>query len=267
VRQNLFSGSGFLAYYLLKSVSPMRGRARQHRSVAGLECNFKNNAGLVATGLFDQIAKIYGELIMRYSVFSKMRLPMYVLALSFLVVSVPQEVRADKLSAPQAMVQKISDRMQQALKGKPSSSRAYGLVNKIIVPYINFNMVAKRALGKTYWGKASAGQRSRFVSQFKKLLVRTYSSAFASYNTWDMQQLGTKKSGKSVAVKTRVSPAGTSSVSVTYLMYGSGSSWKVYDIYISGVSLAKSHSASFQGIVKTSGMEGLIKQLGSMNKG
>lgn len=202
---------------------------------------------------------------MESSVFHKMRLPVYLLAFSFLVLALPQQARCEKLSAPQALVQKISDRMQQALKGKPSPSRVYSLVNNIIVPYINFNMVAKRALGKAYWDKASSGQRSRFTAQFKKLLVRTYGSAFASYRNWKMQHLGTKGSGKSVAVNTRVTPSGASAVNVNYLMYSSGGGWRVYDIYISGVSLAKSHSASFQGIVRSSGMEGLIKRLRAMN--
>jgi phospholipid transport system substrate-binding protein len=123
-------------------------------------------------------------------------------------------------------------------------------------------MVAKRALGKAIWNKASSGQRSRFTAQFRKMLIRTYSSAFASYNSWTMKHLGTKRSGKSVAVKTRVTPSGAGAVNVSYLMY----SGKFYDIYISGVSLAKSHSASFQGIVRSSGMEGLIKRLRAMNK-
>ncbi|MEJ2529582.1 MAG: ABC transporter substrate-binding protein, partial [Gammaproteobacteria bacterium] len=82
---------------------------------------------------------------------------------------------------------------------------------------------------------------------------------------WKMQHLGTRGSGKAVAVSTRVTPSGASSVNVSYLMYRSGGSWRVYDIYISGVSLAKSHSASFQGIARSSGMEGLIKRLQAMN--
>jgi phospholipid transport system substrate-binding protein len=172
-----------------------------------------------------------------------------------------QEVSAAKLNASQAKIQKISDRMQNALKGKPSASRVYGIVNSIIVPYVNFNMAAKRALGKRYWNKASSSQRSRFIAQFKKMLIRTYGSAFASYNSWTMKHLGTKTSGSSVAVKTKVTPSGSGPVSVSYLMYRG----KVYDIYISGVSLAKSHSASFQGIVRSSGMEGLIKRLRAMN--
>lgn len=199
---------------------------------------------------------------MEFSLLQKRRLPTYLLAFAFLVVLFPQqEVAAAKLTASQAKIQNISDRMQKALKGKPSSSRVYGIVNRIIVPYVNFNMAAKRALGKTYWNKASSSQRSRFTAQFKKMMVRTYGSAFASYNSWTMKHLGTKSSGKSVAVKTRVTPSGSGAVSVNYLMYGG----KVYDIYISGVSLAKSHSASFQGIVRSSGMEGLIKRLKVMN--
>ncbi len=202
---------------------------------------------------------------MELSESNKLRLPVYFLGLFFLVLILPQQAWSEKLTPPQAMVQKISDRMQGALKGKPSPSRVYSLVNSIIVPYINFNLVAKRALGNTYWNKASSGQRSRFTAQFKKLLVRTYGSAFASYNNWTMQHLGTKGSGKSVAVNTRVSPAGASSVNVSYLMYRGGGGWRVYDIYISGVSLAKSHSASFQGIARSKGMEALIKRIQAMN--
>jgi phospholipid transport system substrate-binding protein len=199
---------------------------------------------------------------MEFSLVQKRRLPIYLLALAFLGFVLPQQALAEKLSAPQATVQKISDRMQSALKGKTSPARAYTLVNKIIAPYVNFNMVAKRALGKAIWNKASSSQRSRFTAQFRKMLIRTYSSAFASYNSWTMKHLGTKRSGKSVAVKTRVTPSGAGAVNVSYLMY----SGKFYDIYISGVSLAKSHSASFQGIVRSSGMEGLIKRLRAMNK-
>jgi phospholipid transport system substrate-binding protein len=198
--------------------------------------------------------------------FTKIRWPLHLTALLFMVMVLPQSASAEKLTAPQAVVQKISERMQKALKGKPKTSRVYGLVNRIIVPYVNFNMVSKRALGKAYWNKASSGQRRRFSSQFKKVLVRTYGSAFASYNNWEMQHLGTKSSGKSVAVSTRVTPSGSSSVNVSYLMYRGGGGWRVYDIYIAGVSLAKSHSASFQRIVKTSGMEGLIKRLSAMNR-
>jgi phospholipid transport system substrate-binding protein len=203
-----------------------------------------------------------GETIMEFSLLQKRRLPIYLLALTFLVLILPQQaVAAAKLNASQAKIQQISDRMQKALKGKPSSSQVYGIVNRIIVPYVNFNMAAKRALGRTYWNKASSSQRSRFTAQFKKMLIRTYGSAFASYNSWTMKHLGTKSSGKSVAVKTRVSPSGAGAVNVIYLMYRG----KVYDINISGVSLAKSHSASFQGIARSSGMEGLIKRLKAMN--
>lgn len=205
---------------------------------------------------------------MELSVITKKRLAIHLVVLFFLVLILPQEAWTKQLTAPQAVIQKLSDRMQRALKGKPSKSRVYGLVNKILVPYINFRMVSKRALGKKYWNKASSGQKRRFASQFKRLLVRTYGAAFSSYNSWKMQQLPmkSKSSGRSVAVRTRVTPSGAGSVNVVYLMYRGKGGWRAYDIIISGVSLAKSHTASFQRIVKRSGMEGLIKKLSAMNR-
>jgi phospholipid transport system substrate-binding protein len=208
---------------------------------------------------------------MEFSTLAKPRVPVFLAALFLLLLTLPapREAAAAKLSAPQAVIQKLSDRMQRSLKGKPSPGRVYSLVNKILVPYINFHMVSKRALGSKYWNKASSGQRSRFASQFKRMLVRTYGSAFSSYNSWTMKHLpmSSKKSGKSVAVRTRVTPSGTSSVDVVYLMYRGKGGWRAYDIIISGVSLAKSHTASFQGIIRRSGMEGLIKELAAMNRG
>ncbi len=206
---------------------------------------------------------------MELSTLTKSRLPIHLVALFFLLLILPvqQEVHAGKLSAPQAVIQKLSDRMQRALKGKTSPGRAYSLVNRILVPHVNFHMVSKRALGKRYWNKASSSQKSRFSAQFKKMLVRTYGTVFSSYNSWKMKHLGTKGKGKSVAVRTRVKPSGAGAVSVVYLMYRGKGGWRAYDIIISGVSLAKSHTASFQGIIKRKGMEGLIKEMAAMNRG
>lgn len=202
---------------------------------------------------------------MELSTVKKTRLPLYLTVLIILALTLPQMVWSKPLTPPQAVIQKLSDRMQRALKGKPSSGRVYSLVNQILVPYINFHMVSKRALGNKYWNKASSGQRSRYTSQFKVMLVRTYGAAFASYNSWEMQHLGAKSSGRTVVVRTRVTPSGTSSANVVYLMYRGKGGWRAYDIIISGVSLAKSHTASFQRIVRSKGMEGLIKRLADMN--
>ncbi len=203
---------------------------------------------------------------MELSAVKKTGLPLYLTMLIILALALPQMAVSSTLTPPQAVVQKLSDRMQRALKGKPSPARVYSLVNQILVPYINFHMVSQRALGKKYWNKATSGQRSRFTSQFKRMLVRTYGTAFSSFNSWQMQHTGARKSGRTVAVSTRVTPSGTSSVNVVYLMYQGKGGWRAYDIIIAGVSLAKSHSASFQGIVRSEGMEGLIKRLGAMNR-
>lgn len=208
---------------------------------------------------------------MELSACTKVRWPLQLTAWLFLVVVLPQPALAQKLTAPQEVIQRVSDRLQTVLKQNKNSiksnpGRVYGLVDQILSPHINFHRVSYLALGKN-WKAASSGQRSRFSAQFKRLLIRTYATAFIEFNDWGIKHVPMSLNGseKDVTVRTKVSRSGASSVAVEYRMYGGKGGWKIYDVKIDGISLVTNYRNSFNMEIQRGGMEGLIKRLTAMN--
>ena len=58
--------------------------------------------------------------------------------------------------------------------------RLYQLVDEIVLPHFDFERMSRWVLGK-YWRRASAEQQSRFVAEFRSLLVRTYAKSLSEY--------------------------------------------------------------------------------------
>jgi phospholipid transport system substrate-binding protein len=117
------------------------------------------------------------------------------------------------------------------------------------------------------WRRASPEQREQLVREFKTLLVRTYSSALAAYRDQviDFKPLRAKSDDAQVTVRSEVRQPGAQAVSIDYEMEKTASGWKVYDVKISGASLAATYRDIFAEEVRNHGIEGLIDSLSSKN--
>src|SRR5258708_3639394 len=114
---------------------------------------------------------------------------------------------------------------------------------------------------------ASPDQREQLVREFKPLLVRTYSSALAAYRDQliEFKPLRARPGDPQVTVKSEVRQSGAQAVSIDYEMEKTASGWKVYDVKISGASLAATYRDVFAEEVRNHGIEGLIDSLSSKN--
>lgn len=171
---------------------------------------------------------------------------------------------------PLELVQDTSSRMLTALSSereaiKKDSSRLYDLVSTIVLPYFDFERMSQWVLGK-YWRTATPEQRTRFVEQFRGLLVRTYGTALSQYADEKIIYLPFAGDIKapSVTVRTEIEQAG-STIPISYSMYKTRDGWKVYDVAISGVSLVTNYRSSFGNIIRDEGMDSLIRQLVEKN--
>jgi phospholipid transport system substrate-binding protein len=63
----------------------------------------------------------------------------------------------------------------------------------------------------------------------------------------------------------RVLQPGTQPVTLDYSMEKTGSGWKVYDVMVGGVSLVANYRTEFANTVRSSGIDGLIKDLKRKN--
>jgi phospholipid transport system substrate-binding protein len=147
-----------------------------------------------------------------------------------------------------------------------NTAKAIALVEAKVLSDFDFTRMTALALGKE-WRKATPDQQSVLTSEFRTLLVRTYSRALTSYKNQPIDFKPTKMTGDEteVTVRTEIKQPGTPAVSIDYAMEKSESTWKVYDITVGGISLVMSFRDQFGQEVLNGGIDGLIRTLHAKN--
>jgi phospholipid transport system substrate-binding protein len=141
------------------------------------------------------------------------------------------------------------------------------LIEVKVLPHFNFAGMTAMAVGQN-WKQANAEQKKRLTEEFKTLLVRTYASALAAYGDqkFEFRPLRSKPTDTDVTVNVRVLQAGAQPVTLDYDMEKTAAGWKVYNVYVAGVSLVQNYRTDFANQVRDGGIDGLIKTLQSKNK-
>ena len=142
------------------------------------------------------------------------------------------------------------------------------LVDAKVLPHFNFERMTKLAVGRS-WRTATPEQKQALMSEFRILLVRTYTKAFTSFRdqTVEIKPFKLDPAATDVTVKTAiVKPGGQQPILVDYDMEKTPDGWKVYDLTVEGVSLVTSYRGSFAEQIQQSGIDGLIKTLAEKNK-
>lgn len=99
------------------------------------------------------------------------------LALALTAWSLP----AAAAEAPDALVKRIATEVMDAIKADPAIqagdvNKIAALVDSKIMPNVNFTRMTASAVGR-HWRQATPEQQKRLETEFKSLLVRTYSGA------------------------------------------------------------------------------------------
>jgi phospholipid transport system substrate-binding protein len=173
---------------------------------------------------------------------------------------------------PDALVKAISDDVIAAIKrdkdiqsGNPAKIAA--LVEAKILPHFDFAHTTRIAMGPN-WRRATPEQQDRLTSEFRALLVRTYSTALVTYRDQrvDVKPLRARPGDTQVTVRTEIRQSGAQPMSIDYEMEKTPEGWKVFDIRIAGASLAATYRDTFAETVRNSGVDGLIELLSGKNR-
>ena len=172
--------------------------------------------------------------------------------------------------APDVLVKNVTlevvDILQKDKEIKGDRKKVIALIETKVLPHFNFQAMTASAVGRN-WDKANAEQKARLMEEFKTLLVRTYSSAIASYSDqkFDFRPLRAKPTDTDVTVNVRVLQSGAQPVTIDYDMEKRPGGWKVWDVRVAGISLVANYRTEFDNQVREAGIEGLIKTLQSKN--
>ncbi len=184
-----------------------------------------------------------------------------------MIMGLMANVLASDIADAEALIKKSTVEVLSALQA--DSSKIHALVDKVVLPNFDFDKMSALVLGR-HWKSATPAQKSAFATEFRHLLVRTYSTALIEVakkvNKKDIKYSSKPTRKNRCQVSTNVKNASTS-IKVDYAMYNKKGAWKVYNVIVEGVSLVTNYRDEFGNEVKNKGMDGLIAKIRSKNKG
>jgi phospholipid transport system substrate-binding protein len=174
--------------------------------------------------------------------------------------------------AAKDLIEKLSNEVLDDIKSDSqlragNFDKLQKLVDDKVAPYVDFERMTRLAVGKA-WRTATPQQRDELMTQFRALLVRTYSGAFTRVTDEKILMRPTREEvgGTDVIVRCLVKPSNGDGVELDYRLEKSAAGWQIYDVMILGVSLDESFRGSFANELGQGGVEGLIKTLTARNR-
>lgn len=172
---------------------------------------------------------------------------------------------------PEELVKKITQDVLEAVKtdkqlASGDRQRAVKLAEEKILPHVDFEEATRLAVGRG-WAQANPEQKKKLVTEFRNMLVRTYSNAIGAYEgqTMKVMPVRMKPGDTDVTVHNQFIRPGGKPVLIDYAMRKTDKGWKIYDIVVEGVSLVLTYRSEFDAVVKQDGIDGLIKRLSQKN--
>ncbi|MGC2167365.1 MAG: ABC transporter substrate-binding protein [Gallionella sp.] len=146
-------------------------------------------------------------------------------------------------------------------------TKLLALVDAKVLPHFDFGRMTQLAVGK-YWRTATPEQKQALVTEFRNMLVRTYTKVFSVYRDQKVEvksYMLAADDANEATVKTLIGKPGTPPIPVDYEMKKTADGWKAFDISIEGVSMVMSYRGTFSSQIQDSGIDGLIKTLATKN--
>jgi phospholipid transport system substrate-binding protein len=172
---------------------------------------------------------------------------------------------------PDELVRNTAEEVLAMVRNDPAlaagdDARLGALVEEKVLGHFDFARMTRLAVGKD-WRQADADQQQTLISEFRTLLVRTYSVALAQFHDRTITYLPLKlpADAREAAVHTTITQPSGKPIRMDYRMFAEGDSWKVYDILVDGVSLVINYRSLFNSTVASAGVEGLINLLQDKN--
>ncbi len=175
--------------------------------------------------------------------------------------------------APDVLAKKVTDEVIGVLRADKdiqagNTKKVLDLVESKILPHFNFARMTRLAVGAP-WRQATPAQQQSLTTEFRTLLVNTYTSAFTQYRDQVIEYRPFKMAPGDTEVVVRSlikQKTGADPIDINYNMEKVDGAWKVYDVVIAGVSLVQNYRSSFASEIQKSGVDGLIATLAAKNK-
>ena len=197
----------------------------------------------------------------------------YLLAtLSVAALSLAAHAIAAEIEAPDALVKRISQEVLDIAKADKdiqggNQKRVLQVVEEKILPSVDFQKMTSLAAGR-FWRDATPEQQKQLTTEFRSLLVYTYSGAISQVRDQKVQfkPMRAAAGDTDVEVRSEVMQSRGEPIMINYRLEKVAGAWKIYDVNVLGAWLVESYKSTFSAEITKGGIDGLIKALSDKNK-
>jgi phospholipid transport system substrate-binding protein len=162
----------------------------------------------------------------------------------------PNELLEAKWNAVVTVLQ--SKELDQKLKKK--------IIDKIMSPIFDSELMAKLVLGRTHWPKLTAPQHKRFTELFAERLKSFYLEKTTLYKNEKVLFKPAMQKKNAIHIP-MVLISNDKEVAILYKLYKMDECWKIYDVEIEGISILLTYRSQFDDILRRGSVEDLLSQL------
>jgi phospholipid transport system substrate-binding protein len=174
--------------------------------------------------------------------------------------------------APDALIRRLSADVLERIRADKDIQagdfrKLSEFVDTVVMPHVNFQRMTALAVGRN-WRSATPEQQKQLMTEFRVLLLRTYSGALGSVKDQSvrMKPLRADPADTEVIVRSEVVVPRGEPVQLDYRLEKAGESWRIYDVNVLGVWLVETYRSQFAQEVAARGIDGLIRSLADKNR-
>jgi len=142
--------------------------------------------------------------------------------------------------------------------GMPESAR------KLVLARFDFSEMTKRSLGQ-HWKSLNRGEQKQFVDAFTQWQLISFGRIVRSSGGHEVQFTLELQDGKDASVETRVVRRYSEDLPIDYWLHNVNGQWKVYNMVIDHVDIAKNVNAQFERVIARSSLQELLQKVKEQN--
>ncbi len=137
------------------------------------------------------------------------------------------------------------------------------MVDREVTPYIDFNSICTRSLGKSI-AMLDDAQKTEYTGLCKKIIINTYSIGLTDFKNIAVKVLPPKvQANGDELVNTIVSQDGEDDIHVDFLMHNTANGWIAEEFHIDGISIVSNLFNQFHAMLVQDGAVQFIEHLKS----
>ena len=164
------------------------------------------------------------------------------------------------------VTQLVGDAKNMRQLYETDEQKYYQRIRDLAIPSIAISVTSRFVLGR-HWKLADKAQRQEFIQALQTMLIRSYGKALIVLEESSVEFLPAHNAAdvnkRKQTIRTRLTTKNNTHINVDYVVLQLDNEWKIFDLVIDGLSMAKQLRRSFDTEIQETGLSALIARLRS----